>query len=107
VTMEITADQMFAAGHRAPRGTYLSLETGVVHRLSRPTTLPEGGPFRMVAPTDAIAPMEPLALSKTAPVAGEFSWPEDDTMPRPKNEPPTGIFRMIAAYGISRASSGW
>lgn len=105
MTMDITADHMFAGGHCAPRGTYLCLQSGVVHRLSRPTTLPIGGPFRMVAPTDAIGALEPVALTKATPVSGEFRWPEDNAMP--KEDTGKGIFTMMAAYRISRSGIGW
>jgi hypothetical protein len=105
VTMEITANQIFSAGHCAPRGTYLCLKTGIVHRLSRPTTLPQGGPFRMVAPTEALGPMVSAAVVAPAPAVPQCRWPEEDTAHHQPDSP--GWFDMLAAFRISRAGHWW
>jgi hypothetical protein len=103
--MEMTADQMFAGGHCAPRGTYLNTSTGVVHRLSRPTTLPQGGPFRLVAPTANLGLAEPVALAVAAGPRSEYRWPHD--VEEPVREPDLKWFELLAAYRVARLNSWW
>ena len=105
MTMEITADQMFAGGHRAPRGTYLCTSTGVVHRLSRPTTLPLGGPFRLVAPITTLGPVEAIVLATTPVSPSEYRWPEDTAPLMPTIKP--SWFDQFAAYRIARMNAWW
>lgn len=105
MTMEITADQMFAGGHRAPRGTYLCTSTGVVHRLSRPTTLPLGGPFRLVAPTMTLGPVEAIVFATTPASPSEYRWPEEADAPEPAPKP--AWFDYLAAYRVARMNAWW
>jgi len=99
---EITADTLIPGGLLVPRGTYLCLSTGLVHRLSRPASLPESGPFRMVAPTCTLTvseppvtktsaaartPAAPLGLDQWSRPAYALRWPEDECRPLPEDQP--------------------
>lgn len=103
--MEITADQMFTGGHCAPRGTYLCTSTGVVHRLSRPTTLPSGGPFRLVAPIATLGPVEPVMQAVASAPRNEYRWPEDTEAPQPESK--LLWFERFASYRVARMNTWW
>ncbi|HEY3267677.1 MAG TPA: hypothetical protein VGM37_12170 [Armatimonadota bacterium] len=93
MTMDITAGQVFPSGHRAPRGIYQSVQTGVLHRHPRAIALPDGGPFQLVASTDLLVKEQPEPM---------FNWPEESA---PAAEDSGPWFSMYALYRITR--SGW
>src|SRR4051794_29635781 len=95
---EITADAMFRPGQCAPRGTYISVQTGLVHRLTKPTRLPEGGPFRMVA-------AEPV-MGHTVAQGAAQRWPGEETRPAAM-ETSSGWLALLTAFGSTRTGKLW
>ncbi len=108
---DMTADGMFSGGREAPCGTYLCLSTGLVHRLSRPTALPEGGPFRMVAPTCTLtvaappvpdARPAPLGLDRWTQPVTAHRWPEDESRPS-VDDPGLGWWQIMLLCRLGRS----
>lgn len=100
MTFDITADGVFGPGQTAPRGTYLCLESGLIHRLTRPASLPQGGPFRMIAPADVLG-------MQAAPVL-DAAWPESSEPPRPEDEEePSRWLGILALAHLGKAGSWW
>jgi hypothetical protein len=95
MTMEMVADPMFGAGDEAPRGTYLCMASGLVHRLARPAALPQGGPFRMIAPTHVLGATPP-------PTVTAQRWPEEEV--RRTHEPDESWMRHYAMVRIFRGN---
>ena len=113
MTAEMTADALFTGGSHAPRGTYLCLSTGVVHRVSKPTPLPEGGPFRLVAPTCSLAIAEPPVRESQqaarealapAPARHTLRWPEDNDW-HYEADPGAGWWQIMLLSRLGRMGS--